>query len=182
MTELSFLTAIVLGWALGCGSLYALLRYFSVHFAPAVRTAGAWSLAMWVLVYMSLGSRSLRLSSGEAQPSSLEMAVLAALSGGFGAGTLLLRFLPHRNELWWHDVLFCALYFGCAHTWGYALLVCWPMTQGPLYEISRWHGGLGEAHLLMLCVWLFPLGAPLMELLGRNLWRMQREMASLKRD
>lgn len=182
MTGLSFLAAMILGWALGCGSFYALLRWISVHFAPAIRTAGAWSLTMWVLVYMSLGSRSFRLSPGEAEPLSLELAMLATFLGGFALGSLLLRLLPHQSELWWHDVLFCALYLGCAQTWGGLLLVCWPMTQGPLYDIARWHGGVGDSHLLMLCVWLFPLGAPLMELLGRSMWRLQRQLASLKQD
>ncbi len=55
MDELFFLAAMVLGWALGCGLLYILLRWLSLSFALAVRCTGAWALVVWVPVYASVG-------------------------------------------------------------------------------------------------------------------------------
>ncbi|RYX82819.1 hypothetical protein EON83_17790 [bacterium] len=175
----SFLASMVLGWTLGCCSIYALLRWANVHFAPAVRSAGAWALVIWVPFYMSVGMWYWNLWKSP-QPDSLGLFVgkLVAFVGAFLVGSLLLRFLPHQGELWWHDVLFCAVYFGCAYVCRYALLISWPTNEGPLYEIMQWNGGVRDAHLLTLSAWLFPLGAPLMELLGRNLLKVDGEFAS----
>lgn len=178
MVGVSFLVSMVLGWTFGCGLIYALLRWLNVDFSPAIRYVGGLALVMWVLVYVGLASPTL-IPPGVNSPYSpkLALGIGMAICGAFGAGSLPLRFLPKRGELWWHDVLFCTLYLGCAHAWGYALLVCWPTKSGLLYDIAQWNGEIGDAHLLMCCVWVFPLGAPLMELLGSNLRRLRREIA-----
>lgn len=167
MVVFSSLVLTACGWAFGCCLIYAALRWINIEMPFLVQICGAASLVMCVTFFIGTATLA-NFTNDTPRPWGLILGIGAALSGGFAIGSVLLMLNTNKRESWLHNTWLSALYLGCAQTLGYMILISWPATNGPLFQIAHWSGRPNDPHGLMLFAWLFPLGAPLAEIAFRS--------------